>query len=148
VIADSRWRIPSSARILQEPGRVIIAGSEVYPIPASLAGGTAQLLPLPERDGKPDLHRLMQALADEQINELQVEAGAGLCGALLRNGLVDEILLYQAAVILGEEGAGLFAGLSLQSMQQKVQLQLLESCFIGQDQRLRLRPLPTAEEQN
>lgn len=146
VIADSRWRTPVNSRVLQEPGKVIIAGSNARPVPASLGSSQAQLLPLPERDGKLDLRSLMQALADEQVNELQVEAGAGLCGALLVNGLVDEILLYQAAVILGDEGAGLFAGLALQSMQQKVQLQLIESCFIGQDQRLRLRPLPGTKE--
>ncbi|HKX55917.1 MAG TPA: bifunctional diaminohydroxyphosphoribosylaminopyrimidine deaminase/5-amino-6-(5-phosphoribosylamino)uracil reductase RibD [Xanthomonadales bacterium] len=146
VIADSRWRTPVNARILQGPGKVIIAGSEARPVSSSLRASQAQLLPLPEQNGKLDLHRLMQALAAEQVNELQVEAGAGLCGALLLEGLVDELLLYQAPVILGEDGAGLFAGLALQSMQQKVQLQLIESCFVGQDQRLRLRPVPGKKE--
>lgn len=146
VIADSGWRTPVSSRILQNPGKVIVAGSEMRPVPAGLQATQAQLLPLPEQDGKLDLLSLMQALAEEQVNELQVEAGAELCGALLRQGLVDEILLYQASVILGEGGAGLFAGLALQSMELKVQLQLIESLFVGQDQRLRLRPLPASKE--
>jgi diaminohydroxyphosphoribosylaminopyrimidine deaminase/5-amino-6-(5-phosphoribosylamino)uracil reductase len=148
VIADSRWRTPVKARILQGPGKVIIAGSEARPVPAGLKASQALLLSLPEQNGKLDLHRLMQSLAAEQVNELQVEAGAGLCGALLLDELVDELLLYQAPVILGEDGAGLFAGLALQSMQQKVQLQMIESCFVGQDQRLRFRPLPAKKEQD
>lgn len=141
VVADSRWRTPVSSRIVNLPGRVIIAGSEQHAIPADLSTSGASLLPLREVEGKLDLRQLLEALAEEQVNELQVEAGETLCGALLKQGLVDEILLYQAPVILGEGGSGLFAGLGLSSMKNKVQLQLIESCFIGKDQRLRFRPL-------
>lgn len=144
VIVDSRWRTPAEARILREPGHVIIAGSERQPVPEHLRAGKARLLRLPEVDGKPDLQALMAELAREQVNELQVEAGAALCGALLRHGLVDEILLYQAAVVLGEGGKGLFEGLEVQSMQQKLQLQLIESRRIGPDQRFRFRPVKAA----
>jgi diaminohydroxyphosphoribosylaminopyrimidine deaminase/5-amino-6-(5-phosphoribosylamino)uracil reductase len=141
VVADSRWRTPLNSRILQLPGRVIIVGSARHRIPADLSSSKAQLLPLVEVAGKLDLLALLKALAAEEVNELQVEAGAILCGALIKQGLVDEVLLYQSPVILGEGGSGLFAGLALESMENKVQLQMIESCFIGQDQRLRLRPL-------
>ncbi len=139
VVADSCWRTPATSRIVSLPGRVIIAGSEQQGIPAELVASGATLLRLPEVDGKLDLLALLKALAEEQVNELQVEAGAGLCGALMKHGLVDEVLLYQAPVILGEGGSGLFAGLALDSMENKVQLQRIESCFIGQDQRLRFQ---------
>jgi diaminohydroxyphosphoribosylaminopyrimidine deaminase/5-amino-6-(5-phosphoribosylamino)uracil reductase len=141
VIADTNWRTPVASQILQQPGKVIIAGSKEKQAPAGLAASHAQLLPLAEVAGKLDLHALMAALADEQVNELQVEAGSHLCGALLQQGLVNEILLYQAAVIMGEGGAGLFEGLGLSNMQEKIQLQLIESCFVGSDQRLRYKPL-------
>jgi diaminohydroxyphosphoribosylaminopyrimidine deaminase/5-amino-6-(5-phosphoribosylamino)uracil reductase len=139
VIADTNWRTPGTSQILSQPGKIIIAGSRNKEIPPGLAAMDIQLLPLPVVEGKLDLHALMAALADEQVNELQVEAGSKLCGALLQQGLVNELLLYQAPVILGEGGAGLFDGLGLSSMQQKVQLQLLESCFLGNDQRLRYK---------
>ncbi len=148
VIADSRWRTPLSSRILQQSGNVIIAGSEQHRIPAELQSSNAQLLPLAEVDGKLDLRTLLRRLADEQVNELQVEAGATLCGALLSLGLVDELLLYQAPVLLGEDGSGLFAGLGLTSMQNKIPVQMIESCFVGSDQRLRFRLLPTLQEQD
>jgi diaminohydroxyphosphoribosylaminopyrimidine deaminase/5-amino-6-(5-phosphoribosylamino)uracil reductase len=141
VVADSSWRTPANSRMVNLPGRVVIAGSDEQPIPADLIATGAKMLPLPARDGKLDLQALLKALADEQVNELHVEAGQVLCGSLLKQGLVDEILLYQAPVILGEGGSGLFAGLALDSMENKVSLQLVESCFIGQDQRLRFQPL-------
>lgn len=141
VIADSRWRTPATAKILQQPGRVIIAGCETQLVPVELEASPAQLLRLPAVGGKPDLNALMKALAKEQVNELQVEAGAGLCGALLRQRLVDEVLLYQAPVILGEGGQGLFAALGMETMQDKYQLNRIESRYFGPDQRLRMRPV-------
>jgi diaminohydroxyphosphoribosylaminopyrimidine deaminase/5-amino-6-(5-phosphoribosylamino)uracil reductase len=141
VIADRRWRTPVISRILNSPGKVIIAGSEQQRIPTELGASGVQLLPLAELDGKLDLRPLLGLLADEQVNELQVEAGETLCGTLLQQNLVDEILLYQAPVILGEGGYGLFAGLNLTSMKNRIELQLIESCFVGQDQRLRFRVL-------
>jgi len=148
VIADSRWRTPVNSRILKQPGRVIIAGSQRHDPPAGLRAAGAQLLALPEVDGKLDLRALLTSLANEQVNELQVEAGEKLCGALLKLELVDEVLLYQAPVILGEGGPGLFAGLGVHSMQQRIRLQLIESCFVGEDQRLRFRPLRQSSEQH
>lgn len=145
VIVDSCWRTPVTAQILGEPGSVIIAGSENQPVPRSLGDSGARLLGLPEFEGKPDLRILMRSLADEQVNELQVEAGANLCGSLLQSGLVDEILLYQAPVVMGEGGKGLFEGFELASMQQKIGMQLIESRAIGPDTRLRLRPLKAIE---
>jgi diaminohydroxyphosphoribosylaminopyrimidine deaminase/5-amino-6-(5-phosphoribosylamino)uracil reductase len=142
VITDRRWRTPIVSRILNTPGKVIIAGSEQQRIPTDLKAADVQLLPLPELDGKLDLQPLLRLLADEQVNELQVEAGETLCGTLLQQGLADEILLYQAPLILGEGGYGLFAGLNIASMQNRIELQLIESCFVGQDQRLRFRPIP------
>ncbi len=148
VIADSRWRTPVGSRLLRQPGRVIIAGSQRFEAPRELRDTGVHLLALPEVDGKLDLQALLTSLANEQVNELQVEAGEKLCGALLKLDLVDEVLLYQAPVILGEGGAGLFAGLETHSMEQRIRLQLIESCFVGDDQRLRYRPLRQSQEQH
>lgn len=91
--------------------------------------------------GSLDLHAVMRELAERQINEVQVEAGARLSGALLNAGLVDEILLYMAPVLLGEEARGLFAGLGIEQMQQRHSLHIVETRQIGTDLRLLLRPV-------
>jgi len=87
-----------------------------------------------------DLLAVMQALAARGINEVQVETGATLAGALLRAGLVDEVLLYVAPVLLGADGRPLFDGLRIDEMSQRLHLQLVESRRIGDDLRLLLRP--------
>ncbi len=141
VIADSRWRTPVGAQVLDEPGSALIAGSGEFPVPEALAGTGVRCLPLPAREGRVDLAALLRALADESINEVQVEAGAALCGSLLRDGLVDEVLIYQAPVLLGEGGPGPFALGQLESMSRRIQLEVVESRSLGADLRLRLRPV-------
>jgi len=140
VIADTHWRTPPNSRILLQPSSAIVAGGKDMEIPSDLRATGVRCLPLPLLAGHVDLHALLHTLSDLEINELQVEAGARLCGALLRGGLVDEILFYQAPVLLGEGGPGPFAIGVLESMQDKTQFEMLESCRIGEDLRMRLRP--------
>jgi diaminohydroxyphosphoribosylaminopyrimidine deaminase/5-amino-6-(5-phosphoribosylamino)uracil reductase len=140
VIADSRWRTPPDSRILADPEEVLIAGDESEPIPAALGSSGAHCLGLPAGRGSVDLRTLLAALADMEINEVQVEAGARLCGALLEARLVDEILIYQAPVVLGEGGRGLFAFGPLESMNERTHLEWLETTRLGNDLRIRLQP--------
>jgi diaminohydroxyphosphoribosylaminopyrimidine deaminase/5-amino-6-(5-phosphoribosylamino)uracil reductase len=98
-------------------------------------------LAIPSPDGRLDLGTVMQILARRQVNEIQVEAGARLCGALLRAGLVDELLLYMAPVLLGDDGRGLFGGLGLTQMQQQYALALVDTRQVGPDLRLLLRSM-------
>lgn len=93
-------------------------------------------------DGRLDLHAVMRLLAERGINEVHAEAGATLCGALLREGLADELLLYLAPVLLGEHARPLLAGLGIDTMAQRRRLELRESRRIGEDLRLRLRLRP------
>jgi len=95
---------------------------------------------VPMRDGLLDLTAVMQLLAARGINEVQVEAGATLAGALLRAELVDEVLLYVAPVLLGAEARPLFDGLSIDEMSQRLRLQTVETRRLGDDLRLLLRP--------
>jgi diaminohydroxyphosphoribosylaminopyrimidine deaminase/5-amino-6-(5-phosphoribosylamino)uracil reductase len=105
-----------------------------------LASSEAQCLRLPVRSGAVDLNALMKALAEMEINEVQVEAGARLCGALIRDQLVDELLIYQAPLLLGEGGPGPFAFGPLESMTESTHLELLETSHFGDDLRIRLQP--------
>ena len=120
-------------------GGIVPAGGEETAVPSALANTGANCLPLPLDAGRVDLQKLMLTLADFEINELQVEAGSVLSGALLQAKLVDEILLYQVPVLLSEGGPGLFALGVLESMQERTQLDVIESRQFGEDLRLRLR---------
>ena len=82
----------------------------------------------------------MTNLARMEINEVQVEAGAELCGALLGARLVDEWLIYQAPILLGDGGQAPFQIGPLESMDHRTHLNLLESIQIGNDIRLRFSP--------
>jgi len=144
VIVDTRWRTPPRSRILQDRATALIAGGEGFAIPAALGDSGARCLGLPLTEGRVDLGALMHALAGEAVNEVQVEAGATLCGALLKAGLVDEVLLYQAPVLLGDGGPGPFNLGALESVQEGTHLEVLESCYLGRDARLRLRPRQVA----
>jgi len=140
VIADSRWRTPADSRILADPATAVIAGARDAVIPQELQATGAKCLALPANAGRIDLGALLHRLAEMEVNEIQVEAGARLCGALLNEKLVDEILIYQAPILLGEGGHGPFAFGPLESMDERTHLKLLETRYLGDDLRLRLQP--------
>jgi diaminohydroxyphosphoribosylaminopyrimidine deaminase/5-amino-6-(5-phosphoribosylamino)uracil reductase len=140
VIADSHWRTPPDSRILASQGKVLIAGDGNKPVPEALATSAAHFLRLQLEDGQVDLQALLASLGELEINEVQVEAGSLLCGALLKKKLVDEILLYQAPVLLGDGGPAPFAIGPLESMEERTQLRVLETTHLDKDLRIRLQP--------
>ena len=100
---------------------------------------------MPPAEGGIDLPGLLRALAEKEFNEVQVEAGPALCGALLLAGLVDEILIYQAPVLLGDAAAGPFSFGPIESMAERMHLELVETMTLGTDLRMRLRPVGGGE---
>ena len=103
-------------------------------------GIDAQHAPAPVNAGRFDLDAVLQLLAAREINEIQVEAGATLAGGFLAAGLVDELLLYVAPVILGERARPMFDGLPIDTMEERLRMQIIESRRIGDDVRLLMRP--------
>ena len=101
---------------------------------------TVPRVPVPVSNGHLDLHAVMQVLVQLEINELHVETGATLAGALLSAGLVDELLLYVAPVLLGDDARPLFADLRVEDMAHRYRLCASETRKIGDDLRIRLRP--------
>jgi len=140
IVVDSQWRTPPDSRILTGTGEVLIAGDESIAVPVQLASSRAQCLGLRTKDERVDLQALLKSLAEMEVNEVQVEAGARLCGALFEEGLVDELLVYQAPVLLGEGGPGIFALGPLESMAGRAHLRVLEVSRFGDDLRIRLQP--------
>ena len=140
VIVDSQWRMPVNARLLGLPGKVLIAGLNEKPVPDALHETAAECLLLPACEGRVDLKAMLNELGKRGYNEVQVEAGATLCGTLVQQHLVDEILLYQAPIILGGGAISPFAAPRLDNMDDRVHLEWIDSRLFGKDLRLRLRP--------
>lgn len=141
IIIDSHWRTPISARILNPPGKVLIAGLKEKPVPVALRECGADCVGFPSFEGRVDMKAVLFELADRGFNEVQVEAGATLCGTLLQQGLADELLIYQAPVILGGAALSPFALPRLDNMDDRVHLEWVDSRRIGPDLRLRLKPV-------
>jgi len=139
IVVDSRLRTPPGARILQAPGKVIIACARpAVDAQAALAAAGAEVWVLPADDGLVDLAALLKRFAAEGINELLVEAGAQLNGTLLTAGLVDEVLLYQAPVLLGGAGRDL-ADFTLTRLADKFSTRVIDTRLLGADTRWTLR---------
>jgi diaminohydroxyphosphoribosylaminopyrimidine deaminase/5-amino-6-(5-phosphoribosylamino)uracil reductase len=98
---------------------------------------------VPVHAGRFDLDAVLALLAAREINEVQVEAGATLAGAFLAAGLVDELLLYVAPVILGDHARPMFEGLPIDTMADRLSMSVVETRRIGEDVRLLLRPKST-----
>lgn len=100
----------------------------------------AQMAVAPVREGRFDLEAVLRLLGERGINEVQLEAGATLAGAFLAAGLVDELLLYVAPVLLGAHARPLFDGLDVQQMDQRLGMRIVDSRHTGDDLRLLMRP--------
>ena len=92
--------------------------------------------------GRFDLNAVLALLTQRGINEVQIEAGATLAGAFFHEGLVDELLLYMAPVLLGPHARPLFDGLDINTMTQRLQLRIVDSRSVGADIRRLLQPQP------
>lgn len=143
VVLDTRLRIPASAKILTPPDSALIltcrGGERADTLRA--AGAEVRLVQAGD-DGRVDLKAALEELALLECNELMVEAGAVLNGALLAKGLVDEWWVYLAPIVLGDRGRGLFHLPHLEKMADRYELHLLESRRVGRDLRLRFVKVP------
>jgi len=104
VIVDSRLQTPPDARLFDIPGRQvwIYAARRDEALAAALEAKGATVTVLANTDGKVDLAAMLRDLAVREVNELHVEAGHKLNGSLMREGLVDELLVYLAPKFLGD----------------------------------------------
>jgi diaminohydroxyphosphoribosylaminopyrimidine deaminase/5-amino-6-(5-phosphoribosylamino)uracil reductase len=141
VIVDSMLRTPPAAQMLKEGKTLIACAQPDAKKIAALEASGAEILSLPQPDGKVDLNALLSRLAQKGINEAMTEAGPRLNGALLAAGLVDEWVQYVAPVLLGDSARGLFELAEPASMGQRMSWRLTDSRQLGNDQRLTWRPV-------
>ncbi len=139
VVVDSRLDMPPDARILDAPGAVLVyAAAPAADRVATLQAGGAEIALLPGASGKVDLRAMLQDLGKRGINELHVEAGSKLNGSFVREGLVDEWLVYMAPKLLGS-GRDLAAFGPLASLGDVIALRFHAVDRLGDDLRLLLR---------
>lgn len=137
VVVDSELRTPPAAQLLRLPGRTLVATASAEPARAqALQAAGAEIVRLPAADGGVDLNQLLRTLADNEVNELMVEAGAVLCGALLQAQLVDELIVYLAPHVLGDQARGLFRLPALAAMADRIALDITDARAVGNDWRV------------
>ncbi len=140
VVLDRRLRISSSARLFSAPGDVIVfCGEALRHRREDLAGTGGEIVPVPFHKGGVDLEAVMLQLAQRQINEIMLEAGATLSGAMLQAGLIDELVVYVAPHIMGDMGRGLFHLPGIEYMKERIGVDIREIRAIGRDWRITAR---------
>ena len=140
VIVDSQLQTPIDAKILQG-GNALIAFAQANPQKeAQLLAAGAALICLPNHEDKVCLKTLLSHLAHMQINEVLVEGGQGLNGALLVQHLIDELLIYYAPKLMGSPAKNMFAMPELTNMSQAIDLAIIDLRQVGVDIRLRAKP--------
>jgi len=140
VVVDSQLQTPPAAQLFMAPRAVwIYAATRNDAKAAALEARGATVSYLPNAQGKVDLPALMADLARREVNELHVEAGHKLNGSLMREGLLDELLLYLAPKLLGD-GMGIathaFAGGPLSSLSDALPLEFRSADRLGDDLRI------------
>ncbi len=136
VVIDARLQTPPGAKLVSLPGDVVV-------FTTTAAGPNAQALRdqgvvVEEVAGEEhcDLAQVMQRLAELEFNELWVESGAGLNGALLEAGLLDELVIYVAPHLLGADARGMFSIEPLASLEQRVWVAYEDVRRFGDDLRI------------
>jgi diaminohydroxyphosphoribosylaminopyrimidine deaminase/5-amino-6-(5-phosphoribosylamino)uracil reductase len=138
VIVDSRLEIDLGARILQGEPCWIVAAAEHAEKAALLRAAGHEVMVLPNAKGKVDLPALMRELGRREINEEHVEAGSKLNASMVREGCVDELLVYLAPSLVGP-GQGMFGFEPLARLADKRRLRFHDVARVGDDIRILAR---------
>jgi diaminohydroxyphosphoribosylaminopyrimidine deaminase/5-amino-6-(5-phosphoribosylamino)uracil reductase len=137
VVLDPGLATIARGRVREGDAPTLYVHGETTKVPR---GFTAEIAAVPEIQSRLDLNRVLTLLAERGINEVQLEAGATLTGSFLAHGLVDELLLYVAPVIMGEDARPMFDGLGLIQMSERMRFKPVDSRRFGVDTRIVLEP--------
>lgn len=141
-VVDSKLDIPLDAHVLKAPsGCIIYTCSTNQSKIEQLQALGATVIDIPNASGKVDLAAMLRDLAQRGTNELHVEAGFKLNGSLIREGLVDELLLYQAPKLLGTGAMGIANFGPLNELNQGLPLEFHDVTRLGPDLRIVARVL-------
>ncbi|MCP4995183.1 MAG: bifunctional diaminohydroxyphosphoribosylaminopyrimidine deaminase/5-amino-6-(5-phosphoribosylamino)uracil reductase RibD [Gammaproteobacteria bacterium] len=141
VVLDPALDMPSDAKMLKLPGKTLVVCCVDNSVRrAALQQAGAEVLQLPGEGGNIDLSTLMKTLAAREINEVLIEAGGTLAGSALKAGVIDELIIYTAPHIMGDEGRGLFHLPGIVNMQERIELVFQDFRLVGPDLRITARP--------
>lgn len=137
VIADTELKTPPAARVLSPPGQVLIfASSSTGPQRSQLEARGARIEVTPAAADGIDLRAMLRRLGELENNEVWVEAGAQLAGALVNERLVNELVIYFAPDLLGDNARGMFELPELGALEDKWSTEFTDVRLIGRDLRV------------
>jgi len=137
-IIDTHLSTPIDAKILAQQGKTIIFTSrEDEGDVQRFAKHGIEIITVPKKGSYLDLEAVLDHLGTLEINEVFLEAGATLSGAMLQAKLIDELVIYVAPILLGNNAKGLFGLTNMETMDQKIALNIIEQRAIGVDWRIR-----------
>ena len=137
VILDSNLQLPTDSKVLQRLDEVLVfTNSTDQQKIDSLEDVGVKVVHVDKGENGLDLEKILQHLVSLEINEVMVEAGATLTGSFIASGLVDELIIYMAPVLMGDQARALFHLPEIQQMNQKIQLNIKEMRQFGEDIRI------------
>lgn len=137
VILDPHLSTPVDASMFNLPGRkLIVTATDDEEVKEQLDRDDVEVVYMPNGHDSIDLQALMGLLAELEINEVLLETGATLSGAVLKAGLIDELVIYMAPKLMGHNARGLFRLPGLDSMEQSIDLDISDMRAVGKDWRI------------
>jgi len=136
VLIDSKLEVDPGARLFEGGNALVVAARDDPAKASALRARGAEVICIPNAQGKTELMSVMRELGRRGVNELHVEAGTRLNGSLLREDCVDELLVYLAPGVIGDTGRGMFALPELVSLEDRIALDFSGVERVGDDLRL------------
>jgi diaminohydroxyphosphoribosylaminopyrimidine deaminase/5-amino-6-(5-phosphoribosylamino)uracil reductase len=141
VVADSELRIPLDARVLADPARAMVfTSTATSPRSRELQALGARVEAVGRNAYGVDLAAVLRRLGALEVNEVWVESGPRLAGALIEERLADELVVYLAPHLLGATALGMFRLPALDELAHRVRLRYTDVRFVGNDLRIMARP--------
>ena len=134
VVVDSELRMPTTAQLLNDEKILLFTACD------RIMREDIETIILPAPNNQVDLSGMLAVLAKREINEVMVEAGAVLNGALLRSQLIDEIIFYVAPKLMGDTARAVFHLPGMEYMAQNIQLHIVDIRAVGKDWRITATP--------
>ena len=137
IILDPHLSTPEDAKFLKQPGdSLIVTACSEKSVQDKLREAGAEVLCLPNGNDAVDLVALMTHLAEREVNEILMETGAILSGAVLHAGIIDELIVYMAPKLMGDNARGLFHTPGLDLLADAVELDIQDMRAVGDDWRI------------
>lgn len=139
VVLDGWLELRPTAKVLANGNALVFCSTDDEARADALRAKGAEVVCLPDGTGKVDLHGMLLELGRRGISEVTMEAGARLNGAMIKAGCVDELLIYQAPILMGDKARGLAVLPELTVLAERQELEIFDTRKVGRDLRLRAR---------